>query len=73
MTLINEIKILDDEIKVNQAQYNLDREAAKIFALSSKELDKCEYLTGKELGYQLGIVQQLKLDILHCAKFLIKN
>ena len=73
MTLINEIKILDEEIKVNQAQYNLDREAAKIFALSSKELDKYEYLTGKELGYQLGIVQQLKLDILHCAKFLIKN
>ena len=73
MTLINEIKILDDEIKVNQAQYNLDREAAKMFALSSKELDKYEYLTGKELGYQLGIVQQLKLDILHCAKFLIKN
>ena len=29
------IRILDDDIKVNQAQYNLDREAAKISALSS--------------------------------------
>ena len=32
MTLTNEIKILDDKIKANQAQYNLDREAAKISA-----------------------------------------
>ena len=29
MTLTDEIKILDDKIKANQAQYNLDREAAK--------------------------------------------
>ena len=42
MTLTNEIKHLDGEIKVNQAQYDLDREA-----LSSKELDKYEYLTCK--------------------------
>ena len=28
--------ILDDKIKVNQAQYDLDREADKISALSSK-------------------------------------
>ena len=33
MTLIDEIKILDNKIKANQAQYNLDREAAKISAL----------------------------------------
>ena len=30
MTLTDEIKILDDKLKVNQAQYDLDREAAKI-------------------------------------------
>ena len=35
MTLTDELKILDDKIKVNQAQYDLDREAAKIFAPSS--------------------------------------
>ena len=29
MTLTDEIKVLNDKIKVNQAQYNLDREAAK--------------------------------------------
>ena len=40
MTLNNDIKILDDKIKANQAQYDLYREAATISALSSTELDK---------------------------------
>ena len=38
MILSDEIKILEDKIKVNQAQYDLGREAAKIYALSSGEL-----------------------------------
>ena len=33
MTLTDEPKIIDDKIKTNQAQYDLDREAAKISAL----------------------------------------
>ena len=40
MILTDQLKILDDKIEANQAQYDLDREAAKISALSSKELDK---------------------------------
>ena len=40
MILTDELKILGDKIKANQAQYDLDREAAKISALSSKELYK---------------------------------
>ena len=36
MTLTDELKIFDDKIKANQAQYDLDREVARIFALSSK-------------------------------------
>ena len=61
MTLTEQDKILDDKIKANQAQFDLDREAAKISALSSKELDKYEYLTGEDLGY--------KPDAIHRAKF----
>ena len=38
------MKILDDKIKASQAQYDLDREVAKISALLSKELDKYQYL-----------------------------
>ena len=37
---INEqVKILDDKIKANKAQYDLDRQSAKIAALSSGELE----------------------------------
>ena len=50
MTLTEQVKILDDKIKANKAQYDLNREAAKISALSSGKLDKHEYLTGKYLG-----------------------
>ena len=48
MTLTDELKIFDDKIKANQAQYDLDREAAKTSALSSGELEKYEYFTGEE-------------------------
>ena len=51
MTLTEQIKILDDKIKANKAQYDLDREVAKISALSSSELEKHEYLTGEYLGH----------------------
>ena len=49
MTLTDERKILDSKIKANQAQYDLDREAATISALSSSELKKYEYLTVEDL------------------------
>ena len=52
MTLTEKVKILDDKIKSSKAQYDLDREAAKISALSSGELEKYEYLTGEDLGYK---------------------
>ena len=60
MTLSEQVKILDDKIKANNAQYNLDREAAKLSALSSGELEKYEYLTGKDLGYKPGVIQKAK-------------
>ena len=62
MTLTDELKILNDKTKVNQAQYDLDREAAKLSALSSKELNKYEYLTGEDLGYKPGVVEQTKFE-----------
>ena len=67
-TLTDEIKILDDKIKANQAQYYLGREAANFSALLSKELDKYEYLTGKDLGYKAGGVEQAKFEYLTLYK-----
>ena len=52
MRLTEQAKILDDKIKVNQPQYELDREAVKISALSSGELEKYQYLTGEDLEYK---------------------
>ena len=60
MTLTDELKILDDTIKTNQAQYDLDREAAKISALLSSELEKYEYLTGENLEYKPGVDEKAK-------------
>ena len=40
MTLTDELKILADNIKPNQSQYDLDSEAAKISELSSVKLRK---------------------------------
>ena len=62
MTLSDQLKIIDDKIKANQAQYDLDRLAAKIFALSPAELKKYEYLTGEDLGYQLSLLEQKKFE-----------
>ena len=39
MTLTEQFRILDDKIKANKAQYELDRAAAKISALSSGALE----------------------------------
>ena len=46
----------------NEAQYNLDRKAAKISALSSNNLDKYEYLTGEDLGLKSSTVEQAKFE-----------
>ena len=40
MTIRDQIKILSKKIKQNESQYDLDREVAKISALSSNNLDK---------------------------------
>ena len=63
MTLTDERKILDDKIKANQAQYDLGREAAKISALSSKDLlEKYEYLTGEDLGHRPSVLEKTKFE-----------
>ena len=49
MTLTDQIKDLNRKIKQNESQYDLDRDAAKISALSSNNLDKYELLTGEDL------------------------
>ena len=53
---------IEDQIKDEKLQYDINREAAKISALSSGKLDKYEYLTGEEIlpWNQQQIIQQAK-------------
>ena len=62
MTVTDQIKIIDNKIKANQAQYDLDRLAAKISAYSSGDLRKYEYLTGEDLGYKPSVIEQAKFE-----------
>ena len=58
MTLTDQLKIIDNKIKANQAQYDLDRLAAKVSAYSTGDLRKYEYLTGEDLGFKPSVVNQ---------------
>ena len=49
-------------LKKIKPQYNLDREAGKISALLSGELEKYEYMTGEDLGYKPRAVEKAKFD-----------
>ena len=53
---------IEDQIKDEKLQYDINREAAKISALSSGKIDKYEYLTGKEIlpSNQQQIIEQAK-------------
>ena len=42
MTVTDQIEVLNRKIKQNEAQYDLDRKAAKIFVSSSNNWDKYE-------------------------------
>ena len=62
MTITEQVKILYDKIKAHKAEHDLDRQAAKVSALSSGELEKYEYLTDKDSGYKPDVVQKAKFE-----------
>ena len=73
MTVTNQIKILDRKIIQNEAQYDLGRKAAKIFALSSNDLDKYYYLTGEDLGLKPSTVEQARFEYSPLGKIFNKG
>ena len=62
MTRKEQVKILDNKIEANNAQYNLDRMNAEISAYSSGDLPKYEYLTKKDLGYKPDAFERAKFE-----------
>ena len=73
MTATDQIKILDGKVMQNEAQYDLDRKAAKMSALSSNNLDKYEYLTGEDLGLKPSTGEQAKLKYSPLGKVFTKG
>ena len=73
MTVTDQIKILNRKIMQNEAQYNLDRKAAKISALSSNNLGKYEYLTGEDLGLKPSTIEQAKFEYSPLGKIFNKG
>ena len=55
---------IDDQIRDEKLQYDINREAAKISALSSDKINKYEYLTGEEKlpSNQKQIIKQAKFS-----------
>ena len=53
---------IDDKIRDEKLQYDIDRAAAKILALPSGKIDKYEYLTVEEIfpSNQRQIIEQVK-------------
>ena len=64
---------INDQIRDEKLQYDINRKGAKISTLSSGRIDKYEYLTGKEIlpSNQQQIIE-LNLLILFWEK-LLKN
>ena len=73
MAITDQIKILNRKIMQNEAQYDLDRKAAKISALSSNNLDKYEYLTGEDLGLKSSTIEQAKFEYSPLGKIFNKG
>ena len=73
MTVTDQIKILNRKIKQNESQYHLDREAHKISAFSSKNLDKYELLTGEDLGLKPSTIEQTKFEYSPLGKIFNKG
>ena len=68
--IYNKIMRIDDQIIDEKLQYDINREAAKISALSSGKINKYQYLTGEEiLPYsQKHITEQAKFTYFSPAK-----
>ena len=66
---------MDDHIKDEKIQYDINREAAKVSTLSSGKIDKYEYLTGEEIlsSNQKQLIEQAKFTYSALSKSLQKT
>ena len=72
-TKVDQLNILDNRIRANKAQYDLDRKNTELSALSSGELEKYEYLAETDLGYKPDVIQKAKCGYSPLGKVFIKG
>ena len=58
MSISAKNKTIDNKIEQNKAQQNLDRQTAKISALSSGNISNNEFLTGKNVLTEVDLLKQ---------------
>ena len=66
-----QVKILDNKIKANERQHELDRINQEISAYSSGDLPIYEYLTKKDLGYKPDAFEQARFEYSPLGKVFI--
>ena len=59
MAISQKIKTINNKMKQNKAQYDLDRQTAKIFDLSSGNVSKYEFLTGKDVLPEKDLLEKV--------------
>ena len=63
MTVSEKIKIIDNKMEQNKAQYDLDTQTARILASSSGNLEKYQFLTGKNV-----LLEKDQLEKVQCVE-----
>ena len=58
MSISEKIKAINNKVGQNKAQYDIDRETAKISALSSRNVSKHKFLTGKDLLLEKDLLEK---------------
>ena len=59
MSISEKMKAINNKIEENKAQNTLDRQTAKISALSSGNVSKYEFLTGKDVLPQKDLLEKV--------------
>ena len=57
ISISEKIKAINNKIEQNKAQYDLDRQTAKIPALSSGNVSKYEFLAGKDVSPEKDLLE----------------
>ena len=58
MSISQKIKAVNNKIEQNKAQYDLDRQTAKVSAFLSRNVSKYEFLTGKDVLPQKDLLEK---------------